>query len=91
MFSSETATSLNAYQVKAIDTTAAGDVFNGALAAGLAENQSIAQAAGFASAAAALSVTRPGAQTSIPEREELDEFLHTRGAPHVRNIPVPER
>lgn len=91
MFSSEAAMKLGPYQVKAIDTTAAGDVFNGALAASLAESQTLAYAAGFANAAAALSVTRAGAQTSVPAREEIDDFLRPRGTPQLRNIGVPER
>jgi ribokinase len=57
--------------VEALDTTAAGDVFNGALVVALAENQPIEEAAAFACQAAALSVTRMGAQASIPLRKEL--------------------
>jgi ribokinase len=65
-----------AFPVKAVDTTAAGDVFNGALAVALAEGQPIAAVLRFASAAAALSVTKPGAQPSAPARSEIEEFLH---------------
>jgi ribokinase len=58
--------------VRAVDTTAAGDVFNGALAVALAEGAPLAAAAGFANRAAAVSTTRPGAQTSLPRREEVE-------------------
>jgi ribokinase len=63
------------FKVKAVDTTAAGDIFNGALALGLAEGRSLLEAAHFASAAAAISVTRMGAQTSAPTRKEIDRLL----------------
>ena len=63
------------YQVKAVDTTAAGDVFNGALAVRLAEKASFQEAIQFANAAAALSVTKLGAQPSAPMREEIERFL----------------
>ncbi len=66
---------LPAFKVKAVDTTAAGDVFNGALAVALAEGKPLARAARFASAAAALSVTRWGAQPSAPRRAEIERFL----------------
>ncbi|WP_129408113.1 ribokinase [Marinitoga lauensis] len=58
-----------------IDTTAAGDVFNGALAVALEENKNIKEAIQFASAAAGISVTKKGAQSSIPTREEVEKFL----------------
>jgi len=58
-----------------LDTTAAGDTFNGALAVALAEGKPILEAAKFANAAAAISVTRAGAQSSIPSRKEVEEFL----------------
>ncbi len=61
--------------VHAVDTTAAGDTFNGALVAGLQESLDMDAAIRFAHAAAALSVTRLGAQTSIPDRKELNEFM----------------
>jgi ribokinase len=54
-----------------VDTTAAGDVFNGTLAVALAEGKSLLDAARFATAAAAISVTRLGAQTSAPTRKEI--------------------
>jgi ribokinase len=64
--------------VQAVDTTAAGDCFVGALAVGLCEGKSLLAAAGFASAAAALSVTRVGAQSSLPHREEVEQFMRER-------------
>jgi ribokinase len=59
------------FRVTAVDTTAAGDVFNGALAVGLGEGGSLLEAVRFANAAAAISVTRLGAQPSAPERKEI--------------------
>ncbi|MET9321283.1 ribokinase [Streptomyces sp. NPDC003038] len=59
-------------RVRAVDTTAAGDTFVGALAVALGEGRPIAHALGWASAAAALSVQRPGAQDSMPTRAETD-------------------
>jgi ribokinase len=69
---------LPAYSVKAMDTTAAGDCFIGALAVGLSEKMSIRQATSFASAAAAISVTRLGAQPSMPYRNEVDQVILER-------------
>lgn len=63
------------FPMDAKDTTAAGDTFNGALAAALAEGRPLREAAEFANAAAAISVTRPGAQASIPDRTEVSHFL----------------
>jgi len=63
------------HKVPAVDTTAAGDAFSGAMAAGLSRGMSIREAATFANAAAAISVTRKGAQTSMPTREEVQNFL----------------
>ncbi len=63
---------LPAFKVKAIDTVAAGDAFNGCLAAMLNEGASIRQAIEWAQAAAALSVTRQGAQQSMPTRQEVE-------------------
>ena len=63
------------FKMSPVDTTAAGDVFNGAFATALAEGLSEPEAARFANAAAALSVTRPGAQNSVPLRREVEEFL----------------
>jgi ribokinase len=64
-----------AFKVEAVDTTAAGDTFNGALAVALAEGQPMDRALRFANAASALSVTRRGAQLSVPKRSEVDAFL----------------
>ncbi|HIF9521517.1 TPA: ribokinase [Photobacterium damselae] len=63
------------FRVKAIDTTAAGDTFNGALLTALQEEMPLRDAIRFAHAAAALSVTRFGAQTSIPTRDDVELFL----------------
>lgn len=60
--------------VTAYDTTAAGDCFNGALAVALSEGQELADAVSFACKAAAISVTRMGAQSSIPSRREVDQL-----------------
>jgi ribokinase len=70
-----TATLYDAPQVEAIDTTAAGDTFIGGFAAQLAKNASVDAAIRFAQRAAALSVTRAGAQPSIPTRAEVDAFI----------------
>ncbi len=66
---------VSGFEVGAVDTTAAGDVFNGAFAVALAEGKPLLEAVRFASAGAAISVTRPGAQSSIPSRNEVDNFL----------------
>lgn len=58
-------------KVKAVDTVAAGDTFNGAFAVGLVEGMAVADAIAFAQRAAAVSVTRRGAQSSVPYRREL--------------------
>jgi ribokinase len=65
-----------AFKTNAIDTTAAGDVFNGTLASEITRNKSIEEAIAFATAAAAISVSRKGAQPSIPYREEVENILH---------------
>jgi ribokinase len=67
-----------AFPVEAIDTVAAGDCFNGAFAVSLMEGSSAEAAARFASAAAAISVTRRGAQAAMPTRAEVDAFLAAR-------------
>lgn len=63
-----------ARKVNAVDTTAAGDCFNGALAAALAEGQKEDQALRFANLAASIAVTRKGAQESLPGRDELERI-----------------
>ncbi len=60
-----------AKKVKAIDCVAAGDTFNGAFVAAIAEGRSCAEAIAFAQKASAISVTRPGAQSSVPYRKEV--------------------
>jgi len=67
--------SIPAFPVRVVDTTAAGDAFVGALATGLGERLSLSAAVRFASAAAAISVTRAGAQPSLPYRSEVDRFI----------------
>lgn len=64
------------FRVKAVDTTAAGDTFNGALVTAMLEDKPLNEAILFAHAAAAISVTRKGAQPSIPTRQEALEFLN---------------
>jgi len=71
---------LPAPAVKAVDTTAAGDEFNGALAVAISEGLDLPSACQFANLAAALSVTRRGAQASAPSREELQEFRKSLGS-----------
>jgi ribokinase len=66
---------LDAIAVKAVDTTAAGDAFNGAFAVGLLLGRSPKDSARFAAAAAALSVTRAGAQPSMPLLQEVEQLL----------------
>jgi len=63
------------FKVKATDCTAAGDVFNGALAVAISEGRPSLEAVRFANAAAAISVTRLGAQPSAPRRGEIERFL----------------
>ena len=67
-----------ALKVKPVDTTAAGDVFNGALAVAMSEGMSLERSVRFACAAAALSVTRLGAQPSAPQRAEIESMLVSR-------------
>jgi ribokinase len=61
-----------------VDSTAAGDAFNGAFATGLMLGYGPAESAGFAAAAAAISVTRSGAQTSMANMQEVREMLESR-------------
>lgn len=63
------------FPVVAVDSVAAGDAFNGALAVALAEGKPVAQAIRMAAAAGALAVTRSGAQDSMPDREEVEALL----------------
>ena len=66
---------MDAFRVKAVDTTAAGDAFMGALACGLAEKKPTREALMQANAAGALATTKLGAQPSLPHRRELERFL----------------
>lgn len=75
--------------VEPVDTTAAGDAFAGALAVALAEGRSLLDAVGFANLAGAISVTRMGAQPSMPARTELEKFARARGIP-LPGLPVVE-
>jgi ribokinase len=67
-----------AFDVEPVDTTAAGDVFNGALAVSIGEGRSMRDAVRFANAAAALSVQKLGAQPSAPRRTEIADFMKSR-------------
>lgn len=67
-----------AVPVTAVDATAAGDTFNGALAVALAEGKALDEAVGWANHAAALAVTRLGAQAAVPTRAEVDAFVAAR-------------
>jgi ribokinase len=73
------------FKVKAVDSTAAGDIFNGALAVALTERRLLLDAVRFANAAAALSVTRRGAQPSAPQRTAIEALLNRS----ARKRPVP--
>lgn len=70
-------TQVPGFSVQPVDTTAAGDTFNAALAVALAENRMPLDAIRFANAAAALSVTRPGAISSMPIRAEVEQFFQS--------------
>lgn len=76
VYSGNTAELVPAYKVDPVDTTAAGDVFNGALCTALSEGKPLLSAVRFASASSALAVTRHGAQDSAPTRESVDLFLN---------------
>ncbi len=69
---------VKSFSVQSVDTVAAGDCFNAAFAVALLEGKDSPSAARFASAAAAISVTREGAQASMPFRTEVDDFLAGR-------------
>ena len=62
-------------QVEVVDTTGAGDAFNGALAVALAEGKELVEAVGFSNAAAALQVTRYGAASAMPYRDEVEALV----------------
>ncbi|ELP9138189.1 ribokinase [Salmonella enterica] len=67
------------FSVEAVDTIAAGDTFNGAFITAILEETPLPEAIRFAHAAAAIAVTRKGAQPSVPWREEIEAFLHQQG------------
>lgn len=71
------ARTISAYDVLVRDTTGAGDTFCGAFAVALSEKRNIIDAVNFANAAAAIAVTRVGAQASVPMRDEVDDFMLT--------------
>jgi ribokinase len=79
-----------AYEAKAVDTTAAGDTFAGALAVALGEGRAMPQALAWATAASALSVERAGASTSMPDRADIDARAATppRGARAGGELPL---
>ena len=79
-----TVDAIPAFPVDAIDTTAAGDAFSGGFAVGLMRGQTPKDSAIFASAVAAISVTRHGAQPSMPSNEEVLSFL--KGTPSARAL-----
>ena len=66
-----------AFQVEAVDTLGAGDIFHGAFALAITEQQGLPEALRFASAAAALKCTRFGGAFGCPRREEVEQFLRT--------------
>lgn len=66
---------VESFKIEAVDTTAAGDSFNGALAVALGEGKSIEEALKYANAVGALTTTKIGAQVSLPYKEEVKEFL----------------
>ena len=63
------------FNVDAVDSVAAGDAFNGALAVSLAQGKNLQEAVTVASAAGALAVTRTGAQDSMPERQQVEDLI----------------
>ncbi len=67
------------FRVPVVDTTGAGDTFNGALAVALSRGMELEEACHYANAAAALSVTKLGAQTGMPTERELESFLAEKG------------
>jgi ribokinase len=72
-----------AFSVNAADTTGAGDAFNAGFAVALMRGSAVVRSAVFASAVAAISVTRPGAQTSMPTGIEVGDFLEKHSLEHI--------
>jgi ribokinase len=66
---------VSAIKVAAVDSTAAGDAFTGSLAVGLANGKTLYDSAIYANYVAALSVTKMGAQSSMPTRQIVDDFI----------------
>lgn len=87
IMNSDVRCNVSAFTVEAIDTTAAGDSFNGAFAVAQMRGLDMEESARYAAAAAALSVTRKGAQASLPTREELDRFLASKAGGRASNEP----
>jgi ribokinase len=77
-----------AFSVQAVDTVAAGDAFNGALAVALAEGRPLREAVVWGAAAGALSATKAGAQPSLPERKTFEAFLKERGVSGVMSFKL---
>jgi ribokinase len=77
VFDGSSAVHFEAFPVEVVDTTGAGDAFNGALAVGLAAGGSLEQVIPLASAAAALQCTRRGAQDGLPHRADVERFLQS--------------
>lgn len=78
-----------AYKVRAVDTTAAGDAFNAAFAVSLVNGLDAVQSASWASAVAAISVTRHGAQPAMPTREEVENFIGVQQGKDRRESAAP--
>jgi ribokinase len=79
--------SVPAFSVNAIDTTAAGDAFNAGFATALMLGKSPLDSAVFAAAVAAISVTRTGAQPSMPSMVEVEQFLKNESPRGARELP----
>ena len=82
---SDIAEFIPAVRVEAVDTTAAGDAFTGALAVGLAQGKSLRDAALLANHVAALSVMTMGAQSSMPSAEQVESFMKQKSAEGVND------
>jgi ribokinase len=80
-----------AFSVNAVDTTGAGDAFNAGFAVGLMRGASVGHSAVFASAVAAISVTRPGAQPSMPTAPEVEAFLQQQDAKRAATTEASSR
>jgi ribokinase len=80
-----------AFKVTAVDSTAAGDTFCGSLVARLSKGEDMMHAVQFATAAAAICVTRMGAQPSIPTEQEVTQFLESSHAVGTNGVPVKKK